>query len=286
MARRSRTAPRRPRRGFTLVELLVVIGIIAMLIGILLPALGRARQVAQRTVCLTHLHQIGTLMLSYANENHGLLIPLGPLQDGVENAPGPVVTVAGSNPPIYYYQTLGTNVYPWLRWPRAILPGPYMKVPDPADQPKWLAVEGGGGAGDPLGTLAQPWTSPLMSCPSDPQPGAAHSYLFNNHLCRDQKQVLTYSRKPPNDMTDNNVVVLGEKRTGFDDYYMEKEDFPVDNVQNGTLKVDLYRHGAKLGSNYLYKDMHAEPKPPRGLTDQVDPWDINKVATPDPVKDG
>lgn len=65
-----------PRRGFTLVELLVVIGIIAVLIGILLPTLNRAREAAKRTQCLSNLRQIGTLLNMYANAHNGQ-VPLG-----------------------------------------------------------------------------------------------------------------------------------------------------------------------------------------------------------------
>src|SRR5687767_14593765 len=59
------------RHGFTLVELLVVIGIIAVLISILLPVIGRVRRQALRTKCTSNLRQLVTAMTVYAGDNKG-----------------------------------------------------------------------------------------------------------------------------------------------------------------------------------------------------------------------
>jgi prepilin-type N-terminal cleavage/methylation domain-containing protein/prepilin-type processing-associated H-X9-DG protein len=67
------TVSRRKRRAFTLVELLVVIGIIAVLISVLLPALSRARGRAESIACQSNLRQIAQAAFNYAAENRGSL---------------------------------------------------------------------------------------------------------------------------------------------------------------------------------------------------------------------
>ena len=74
--------PRRVADGFTLVELLVVIGIIALLIGILLPALSKARKQAQTVKCLANLRSIGQAAQLSAVERRGYIQLSGKIWDG------------------------------------------------------------------------------------------------------------------------------------------------------------------------------------------------------------
>ena len=65
----------RRRTAFTLVELLVVISVIAILMGILMPALGRARSAANRAACQSNLRQIGIAFRAYLDDSRDIMPP-------------------------------------------------------------------------------------------------------------------------------------------------------------------------------------------------------------------
>ena len=103
------------RRGFTLVELLVVIGIIAILVALLLPSLNAAREQAKSLQCMSNLRQIGVGIFLYTNDNKGHMMPAlrYPSVGGVPTNGGFATGTPNSD----------------LQWPGFLIQGNYVPTP-------------------------------------------------------------------------------------------------------------------------------------------------------------
>jgi len=82
------------KNGFTLIELLVVVSIIALLVSILLPALGKARDQAKRVMCATHLHSDYLGIAAYSGDNGGAALPHALYADDNSGTPDYISTGA------------------------------------------------------------------------------------------------------------------------------------------------------------------------------------------------
>jgi prepilin-type N-terminal cleavage/methylation domain-containing protein len=247
------------QHAFTLVELLVVIGIIALLISLLLPALTRSRQHAASTVCKSNMHQIAIEMQIYANNYKGWIFPVGNLMTSGQYA--------------NQYETLGTNKSPTNRWPMRffkfshpdITQAPYNAWPEDINSGVYDPQY------DPL-----PFTPPIMRCPADLEAAEAHSYILNKHLAKSPQELVKANNRVQGRSPDK-VIILGEKVSSERDYYMEvryAQDGVTPLSSEFAQKVELFRHGRRLGSNYLFKDWSVYWVPPEEAMNAIDPWGL------------
>jgi prepilin-type N-terminal cleavage/methylation domain-containing protein len=148
--------PRNRLNAFTLVELLVVIGIIALLIAILLPALGKARESANRVKCLANLRSLGLAQTQYVADWRGWAVP-AIMGNNVDTFPGTTIKVRAT--------WINNNAF------RAIL-----------GLPEWIAGNGQSGKFPP-GLICPAAVQALEEQSSGKGAGAGYSYGYNSrHL--------------------------------------------------------------------------------------------------------
>lgn len=85
-------------RGFTLVELLVVLVVIALLLGLLLPGLAKSREVARRTKCMVNLRSFGLALEGYRRDNKDMIPNVLPFQQMITRAPEEMQAVLVNDP--------------------------------------------------------------------------------------------------------------------------------------------------------------------------------------------
>jgi prepilin-type N-terminal cleavage/methylation domain-containing protein len=262
---KNRTKPfKRGSNGFTLVELLVVIGIIALLISILLPVLGKARNSANRLKCLSNLKQIVTAMRMYADANKGRF-PFGGSR-----------TIAFDEDWFWWQQpgtSANTNAQAGTTTQLAAPGRPVMEVSGSSLTPY-------------LGLMSEK----TLRCPSDDASGRMkeypYSYTMNHEFCgnynygqTDPKRIkpqITNIRKPS-----DKILMVEENLTTINDGFWVPPayDENVSYVTGGTVINGVYVSSGSLDLVSINHDHDRADLDPVGSS-----WAGSGVPLPNPER--
>jgi prepilin-type N-terminal cleavage/methylation domain-containing protein len=210
-----RTRKIEKRRGFTLVELLVVIGIITILVGLLLPVLAKVRDAALTTQCMSNLRQEGVAVNQYVNDSHGFLPPY--LLAGnytATNAP----YIFQYLPQIYQTANAATWVCPADDLQLIMGPGP---IPGPPANERGPYPEVYSGRLDIFYSYALNWDEPLSQSLLYP----ATSPYFNPGLAMKVKQSASF------------MFLLETHQDGLLEYNSQNNWFRFSHQRNTAMNV-------------------------------------------------
>lgn len=271
--RRFRKSRRTPaRKGFTLIEVLVVVAIIALLISILLPSLRQARDLAKRVMCNTNLHDLGICLNTYAQENEGYFPPT-PYLGSTPTASGPLGRV-DDNLFILWYRKYARNIASFS------CPGTNYRVRAPEKIEKKPAVNGFSVEITTDGIVGRNDFEHIAQMISNK--GFGTSYEYNGWYRRgDEKPTVNwYFARPPSWQPDwagdkllsTRILRPAPSRT----FIMHDADEPGDVIgapagaARNNYPEPWDNHGSR-GMNILFVDAHAEYVP-RDYVDNVWRW--------------
>jgi prepilin-type N-terminal cleavage/methylation domain-containing protein/prepilin-type processing-associated H-X9-DG protein len=244
------------RCGFTLVELLVVLGVITVLVGMLLPTLSAAKQSAQRVRCLSTLRQMGLAAHLYLNESHDHYLPVKWGYNANPQPPWPPVP-AGTVP----------SVVPHLVWPNnpafrkhlGLTNSKVSRVPAqyicPAATLAWDSFTKDGY----LITRSYGYNTTTLSGWANPPT------FYMGHIRRAVRR--PWAKLMFVDATD---VTVGQGGSARWDQFGEAYEPPP----NSKLGITAYRH--RRGANIVFFDAHAEWLPKGQVINNAMLWNPTK----------